>query len=122
MARFVSKANLIFMLLLIGPSMILYPLSHVDSTATVDNLAAAGTYAAITVCPFTGALYFGKSRSIYLSLLAPLVLTVTKAINFEGAERLVVVGFLVFLVFSTLACALGWLVKYSYRRYRRDAI
>jgi hypothetical protein len=111
-----SKNQLVFVALLIGPSVLLYGLSRFDSSSFVDAFSAAVTLAAKTFCPFTGALYFDRAKSIYLSLLIPLLLTLVKLLDFDGAERVVVVGFLVFLALSVLSCALGWLIKLLYRK------
>lgn len=112
-----TKSKLLFAAFFMGPSVALYALSYVDSAPLLGTLSAALTLAAVTLFPLVGALYFDRNKSICLSLLIPLVLTLSKALNFDGAERLVVVGFLVFLVSSTLSWVLGRLIKYLYRKY-----
>lgn len=112
-----NKNNSIFILLLVGPSIIIYLLSLMDTTTLLDDLAAALTLASITLCPFIGAIIFKYKISIYLALSIPLVLTVTKALNFDGAERLVAVGFIIFFGASIISCALGCLIKSLYKKY-----
>lgn len=117
MEKSVAKNELIFAVLLMGPSMVLYSLRFVEPTPLIDRIYAAITLAAVTLAPLLGALYFNRNKSIYLPLLIPLVLAFFKALNFSGAERLVVAGFLIFLVLSALSWALGLLIRYLYAKY-----
>lgn len=112
-----TKNRAVFAVLLIGPSAVLYLLSYADPTSFLDSLSATLTLSAVTLCPLLGALYFERKRAITLCLLIPFVLILTKAFDFDGAERLVVAGLLVSVVFSVISCALGLAVKYLYAKY-----
>lgn len=112
-----TKNNTVFAILLIGPSAVLYVLGYATPTPCLDSLSAMLTLAAVTLCPWLGALFFERLRAITLCLLIPFVLICTKSLSFDGAERLVVAGLLVSVVFSVISCAFGLAVKYLYAKY-----
>lgn len=117
-----NKNDAVFAMLLACPSMLVFLLGYIHSMPVLDNLSAAFALIAITLCPFLGAVFFEWNESLILSLLIPVALTLAKAAHFDGAERLVVVGFMVFLGASFASCSIGWLIKYLYAKYSLKAI
>lgn len=116
-----NKREAAFLVLLAGPSLSVFVLSYVHSVPFLETILLALTFFAIAICPLVGALLFERNESIILSLLIPFALTAAKAANFDGAERLVVAGFVVFLMASILFWMLGCLIKYLYARYFQNA-
>lgn len=109
--------NLTFITILLLPSVIVLVLNSVEKTHTIDTLLSITDLAGITLLPFVGGLIFKARMSYILAGSLPMLFIATKSLYFDGAERIVAAGFVVFLISSFGSCSIAVAGKYIFQRH-----
>ena len=109
--------NTIFIILLLTPSVMVFLLNSVEKTNIVDALLSVNDLLGITLLPFLGALILKKRISFLLAASIPILFIFTKSFFYDGAERLIATGTIVFLAISVISWALGFTIKHLYQKH-----
>lgn len=109
--------NLTFIAILLLPSIIVFIINSAAKTNQIDTLSSANDLLGITLLPFIAGLVFKTKESYILATSSPIIFISTKSLFFDGAERIVFLGFVVFLVVSIISCSLAVAGKYIYKKH-----
>jgi hypothetical protein len=109
--------NLIFVILLLAPGLVVLVLHFSDKSIYTDTIASINDLLGITLLPSIGGLLFKNKTSFMLAFAISSSLIFTKSLFFEGAERIVFAGYVIFITLSIISCSIGCLIKYLYKRH-----
>ena len=112
-----NDKSLIFVSILLLPSVIVLALNSVDKTQAIEVILSIMDLAGITLLPFIGGLIFKTRMAYLLAASLPVSFIITKSLYFEGAERIVMVGLVVFMCVSIISCSLAIAGKYIYQKH-----
>lgn len=105
-----------FVAVLLLPSVIVLALNSVPKTHAINTLLSITDLAGITLLPFIGGLVFKTRMSYLLSGSLPVLLITTKSLYFDGAERIVIVGLIMFICISIASCSVAVAGKYIFKK------
>ena len=109
--------NFIFITILLLPSVIVLAANSVAKSHAIGTLLSITDLASITLLPFIGGLIFKTRMSYLLSGCLPILFIATKSLYFDGAERIVAVGLVVFICSSVISCSLAVAGKYLCQKH-----
>lgn len=109
--------SFIFVTIILLPSVIVLATNYADKTHAISILLSFNDLASITLLPFIAGIVFKPRMSYLLVGTLPALLITTKSLCFDGAERIVVVGLVVFVCISVISCTFAVAVKYLYQKH-----